>query len=82
MGPNFNDGVFIRKGEDTEKKAMGRARQTLEGCSYKSKNTKNCWKPPEGRRRKRRILPKDPTETSSLQNCQRINFCRFEARHS
>ena len=48
----------------------------LELCSYRIKNAKDDWKPPEARNKQGRT-PAYRLQTFSLQNCETINFCCF-----
>lgn len=79
-------GKFGHKYTHTEAKATSWQRQRLEQCRYKPKNTKYWQQLPEARRKQGGSFPRDFWEhgpadtwfkTSSLQICERINFCDF-----
>ena len=70
------------------KMAMWGWRQRLEWCGQKPRNVKDCWLSPEAERGQKvffpRVfggstsLPKPWSQTSGLQNCERLHFCCFK----
>ena len=89
VGPKSSDKCPYKKRrrcrirEHTQWKAMRRQRQRLEGCSHKPRNAWSYQKLEEARK----DSPLQPSQgvalltpwfqTSSLQNCERINLCCF-----
>ena len=75
-----------RKDTETEKKAMWWRRQRLEWCSYKLRNTEDCWEPPGAKREARNRFSlrafdgTNPADTliSGILSCERINFYCFK----
>lgn len=71
----------------TEKKAMRRWRQRLEGCCHKPRTTRMAGRGQRQERGQEEILPRVPgndqsrrhsdfrLQTSGLQSCERSNFC-------
>lgn len=85
MGLKSNLCVLKKKDTEIQRHIKDNHVKTGRNWSDAAKSQKNT---PEARKRQGGILlwslqrdhgPADPSQTSSIQNCEKINFCRFKA---
>ena len=90
MGPNLMTGVLKRRGKfghrhthTHRERERGRIQCEMEAEFGVSKlgNTKDCWQPPEARKRQGRILPSSlHREHGPISDfCKIIRFCSFKS---